>query len=270
MVGEIGSAYLEACTKKKGYIIAGPEEFGEQAGHTLVVLAALFGLWSFGARFHKKLADSLLEEGFHPTHADPDLWYREAGNCYEYACIYVNDLLFTGKDPATFYDTLIKKHNYKLKGVGPPKYHLGGNFECDKHGILTLGAQTYVTKLLDNYQQQYGSLPAKKTKPLPTDDHPELDDTSLLDSTGNMSFQSMIGTLQRCLQIDSSIYLQIDIIPLQIVGIICLQISITITLQILIIPLHMAIIPPQVVIIPLLKISIIPLDIPIICLILTG
>ena len=157
--GDIGSAYLEARTKEKVYVIAGPE-FGERAGHTLIILAALYGLRSSGARFHDKLSDSLREEGFLPSFADPDLWYRDAGNCYEYVCVYVDDLLFTGKEPSIFFDNLIKKHNYKLKGVGPPEYHLGGNFERDKDDTLIYSAKTYVTSLLANFERIIGSLPA--------------------------------------------------------------------------------------------------------------
>ena len=45
----IGNAYLEAKTKEKLYIIAGPE-FGPREGHTLVVHKALYGLRSSGQR----------------------------------------------------------------------------------------------------------------------------------------------------------------------------------------------------------------------------
>ena len=37
---DIGNAYLEAETKEKVYIIAGPE-FGELEGHTLIIFKAL-------------------------------------------------------------------------------------------------------------------------------------------------------------------------------------------------------------------------------------
>ncbi len=40
---DIGNAYLEAKTLEKVYIIAG-QEFGELAGHTLVIVKALYGL----------------------------------------------------------------------------------------------------------------------------------------------------------------------------------------------------------------------------------
>jgi len=101
MVGDIGNAYLEAETKEKVYFIAGPE-FGPLEGHTLVIVKALYGLRTSGAAFHEKLADTLRDLGFKPTMADPDLWYRDAGDCYEYICVYVDDLMAILKDPKGF------------------------------------------------------------------------------------------------------------------------------------------------------------------------
>jgi hypothetical protein len=71
MSAHIGNAYLEAYTKEKIYCVAGPE-FGELAGHTLLIVKALYGLRTLGARFHERLADTLRDLGFRPSYADPD------------------------------------------------------------------------------------------------------------------------------------------------------------------------------------------------------
>ena len=42
-VGNVGNSYLEAETKEKVFIVAGPE-FGELAGHTLIIFKSLYGL----------------------------------------------------------------------------------------------------------------------------------------------------------------------------------------------------------------------------------
>jgi hypothetical protein len=42
-VADVGNAYLEALTKEKVYIIGGLE-FGDLAGHTLLIFKALYGL----------------------------------------------------------------------------------------------------------------------------------------------------------------------------------------------------------------------------------
>ena len=56
---DVGNAYLEARTKEKVCIIAGPE-FGELEGHMLIIYKALYGLRSSGLRWHEWFADCLL------------------------------------------------------------------------------------------------------------------------------------------------------------------------------------------------------------------
>ena len=126
MVSNIGNAYLESYTNEKVVFTAGPE-FKVLECHTLLIFKTLYGLRSSGARFHEALANTLGKEGFVPTKADLDLWIYPAGSCYEYVCVYVDDLLVVMKEPSTFFKNLSKKHGYKLKGVGDPEYHLGGN-----------------------------------------------------------------------------------------------------------------------------------------------
>ena len=50
MVGNIGSAYLEAYTQEKVCFVARPA-FGDLAGHVLIVVKALYGLRTSGARY---------------------------------------------------------------------------------------------------------------------------------------------------------------------------------------------------------------------------
>ena len=70
---DIGNAYLEATTKEKLVIRAGPE-FGDLEGHLLVVHKALYGLHSSGARWHDKFAKCLCDLGFQPCKAEPNIW----------------------------------------------------------------------------------------------------------------------------------------------------------------------------------------------------
>ena len=60
---DIGNAYLEAKTKEKLYIVAGPE-FEELEGHILVIYKALYGLKSSGLRWSQKIHDIMLDMGF--------------------------------------------------------------------------------------------------------------------------------------------------------------------------------------------------------------
>eukprot|EP00977_Amphora_coffeiformis_P023324 scaffold13003_cov122-Amphora_coffeaeformis.AAC.5 len=130
-----------------------------------------------------------------------DVWYRDAGHCYEFICTYVDDLLVAMKEPSTFMDALQSDpYNYKLKGVGPPRYHLGGDFFKDPDGTLCYGCQTYIRRMADNYKQLFGEEPKTHGKrpvtPLTKGDQPELDNTEPCTPDETAKFQSLIGALQ--------------------------------------------------------------------------
>jgi hypothetical protein len=133
---------------------------------------------------------------FFPSKADPDVWMRDCGTHYEYMCVYVDDLLHISKDPAILFNELTSKYGYKLKGVGPPKYHLGGDYFCDDDGTQAWGAQTYIKKMLSNYERMFGTKPKEYSSPLEKGDHPEMDVTDELDDQGIAMYQSLIGALQ--------------------------------------------------------------------------
>ena len=100
------------------------------------------------------------------------------------------------KLPQEFMDRLKKVYGYKLKGVGPPSYHLGANYFRDPDGTLVMGAKDYVTKILSNYERLYGEQPKPLVQPVENTDHPEIDTTELLNKEGIQEYQSLIGELQ--------------------------------------------------------------------------
>jgi len=195
---DIGNAYLEAKTQEKIYIIAGPE-FGELEGHILIIRKALYGLRSSGKRWHERFADCLRDEGFFPCKAEPDLWLRPSadGSCYEMVAVYVDDLAFGMKDPKAFLKVLEEKHKFKLKGSGPISFHLGCDFERDKDGTLCMIPKQYIDRMVSQYERLFGTKPSTKySSPLDKGDHPETDESELLDATGIQQYQSLIGSLQ--------------------------------------------------------------------------
>ena len=127
---DVGNAYLEAYTDQKLCIISG-QEFKELQGHLLIMIKALHGTRSGGARWHDRLFDILQELRFKPSKADPEVWMRPepGGTCYEYIAVYVDDL-------QAFCNELKKRYNPKLKGVGPLEYHLGYTYKKDPDGTL--------------------------------------------------------------------------------------------------------------------------------------
>ena len=142
---DVGNAYLEAKTRERVCVYGGPEfqDLGLK-GHLLVLVRALYGLKSSGARWHERFANTLHEEGFTPCKADRDVWIHRKDDHYEYICVYVDDLAIAMTDPAEFCDKLINKYGYKLKGVGPLEYHLGCDFGRDPDGTFYYGPHTYV------------------------------------------------------------------------------------------------------------------------------
>ena len=81
-------------------LTAGPE-FGELEGHTMIIYKALYGLRRSGAAYHAYFADTMRRMGFTPSYADRDVWMRDAGDCYEYVCCYVDDLLASPQGPTS-------------------------------------------------------------------------------------------------------------------------------------------------------------------------
>ena len=195
MVGDVSSAYLEAFTQEKVCFIAGPE-FGLLQGHLLVIDRALYGLRTSGARWHDRLADVLRDMGYFQCKADPDLWIKDCGTHYEYVLVYVDDLMCIGRNPQAFFDALINTYGFKLKGVGYPSYHLGGDFFRDSDGTLAWGTNSYVKKMIMNYEVMFGKKPTEYSSPMIEKDHPELDTTPELDENGIKQYQSLIGALQ--------------------------------------------------------------------------
>jgi hypothetical protein len=164
----------------------------------MIIYKAHYGLRSSGLRWHEKLADILRGMGFFPSRAEEDIWMRDMGDHYEYIAVYVDDLAIASKDPQKIIDSLeAKPHELKLKGTGPMTFHLGCDFYRDDSGTLCFGPKKYIEKMEDAYQRLFGSKPKHTvTSPLEKNDHPELDETELLDNDGISRFQSLIGQLQ--------------------------------------------------------------------------
>ena len=194
---DVGNAYLEAYTDEKLCIIAGPE-FKELQGHLLIMIKALYGTRSGGARWHDRLFDILQELKFKPSKADPDVWMRPepGGTCYEYIAVYADDLAIAAKDPQAFCHELKKRYNLKLKGVGPLEYHPGCTYKKDPDGTLAADPRRYVNKILESYERMFKEKPRKSRPPLEGGDHPELDTSELCDEHQTKQFQTLIGQLQ--------------------------------------------------------------------------
>jgi len=199
---DIGNAYLETCTKEKVHIIAGPE-FGDREGHVLIILKALCGLHSSGLRWSERLTDVLREMGFFTSHCEKDIWMGNKGDHYERIAVYVDNLMIASKDPDSIIKMLMEKYQFKLKGTGPTKFHLGCDFFRDEEGVLCYAPKKYIEKILENYHRIFGTWPKPATSLLTTGDHPELGTSELLNKDDQKVYQSLIGALKWVIQIGS-------------------------------------------------------------------
>ena len=121
----------------------------------------------------------------------------DGGNVWEYAVVYVDDIIVAMKDPQAFFDELQGPNiAFTMKGVGKPTYHLGADFYRDEDGTLCLGAQTYSKRLCATFESLYREQPKLVLSPLDHDDHPELDDSPLCGPDDTAKFQSLIGACQ--------------------------------------------------------------------------
>ena len=165
----------------------------------MLVIRALYGLKSSGARWHKKLAASLRDMGFKVCKADYDFWIREVipGELYEYIAVIVDDLLIFSRNPETIIQPLREIYGYELKSVGVPEYYNGADIEYDKKAnCWTMSAKTYIKNvtskietLLNVNLKSYGS-------PMLCGDHPEMDESDFLYGKDIAVYQMLIGCAQ--------------------------------------------------------------------------
>ena len=194
ITGDIGNAFVQAQTQEKIYSKAGPE-FGPRSGCIVILKKALYGLSTSARAWNLELGDSIRRMGYTPTRADPDLWIKknEDGK-YEYIATYVDDLIMVSKDPTKDIEFIRRK--YPIRNIEHnPEYYLGNDIQVRDDKTIKVSNQKYITEMLRKYEKEYGEIRKEKT-PMTAGDHPELDDSPLLNEDQITHYQSIIGTLQ--------------------------------------------------------------------------
>ena len=201
---DIGNAFLYGKTREKVYVVAG-QEFGPEAGQPLIIDRGLYGLRSSSARFHEHLSLKLRSLGYRPTKADPDFWIIDCNTHYEYLATYVDDVLVYSKDPLKVIQAL--QCDYILKGIGAPRYYLGGDileldgtWQTNGRDVRTaLSAETYIGNVISKYEQAFSTPDLPFTfrgydTPMLSDYHSEEDTTDLLDAKQSSVYRGLIGS----------------------------------------------------------------------------
>jgi hypothetical protein len=136
--------------------------------------------------------------GYKPTKADPDLWMKEFEHHNEYIATYVDDVLSFSKDPMAVIEEF--KKEYVMKGVGTPRYFLGGDILAldnawTNQGIHTaLSAETYIKQVVSRFETTLETIFKEYTVPMDPTYHPETDETDRLDNATSSLYRGLIGS----------------------------------------------------------------------------
>ena len=209
---DIQNAYLTADCRERIYITAGPE-FGSEAGSTMIIKKALYGLKSSGAAFRAHLAETLYDLNYKPSKGDPDVWIRAATKpdgfeYYEMTLVYVDDILCVSHDPKATMSGIQATFKLKDDRVEQPETYLGAQLS---HKIIngvecwTMTSEQYIKAAIANVESKLNQsnqrLPSRCATPIQANYRPELDVTAELNLEGIRYFQELIGVLRWAIEL---------------------------------------------------------------------
>lgn len=210
LAADVQNAYLNAPTKEKVYTTAGLEFGPDNVGRPVLIVRALYGLKSSGARWRDHMASTLREAGFKGCLADPDVWLRsnvkpDGHKYWEYVLCYVDDILAISHDPQGIMDYLSGRYTLKAGSVKPPTEYLGS--EVRQHDIpgkekprWAMSSDLYVKRAIAEVERELQNMDQKlKTKvstPFAHGYRPEVDVTPELDPKRANYYQGLIGVLR--------------------------------------------------------------------------
>ena len=140
--------------------------------------------------------------GFTPSKADFDLWLKDCNTHYEYICCWVDDVIVCSKDPKALLDEFILCADYTLKGIGAPRYYLGGvygrikgdKYKNKKRGTCYLSAKTYIENVCEKTETAFGKKLRHFHMPMDPNYRPEVDDTELLSPEMASKYRMLVGS----------------------------------------------------------------------------
>jgi hypothetical protein len=90
--------------------------------------------------------------GFRPTRYDQDLWIRKrADKGYDYVGKHTDDIMIVSPEPMAIWKIL--KETYERTKVGPPKFHLGRDYEKMEDGRWRIGTKTHTLEALQKAEE---------------------------------------------------------------------------------------------------------------------
>jgi hypothetical protein len=204
LVGDLSSAYLHAYTKEKVYFICGPEWGPEREGCVAIVIKAVYGLVGSAHAYHQHVFETMSSKGWKCSEIDSDIWLRKDAihNLWEYVAFYVDDFIIVSKDPARIGKEL--NAIFSVKEITEPNKYLGANVKFVE-GRFRFSSETYLKEVLSQLRGE-SNIPSFEEKrpegirkfnnPMITNDHPEMDDSDLLNEKEKRIYQRLMGILQ--------------------------------------------------------------------------
>ena len=206
---DVSNAYLNAKCREKIWIEAG-REFGGDKGKVMIIRKAIYGLKTSGFSWRQMLSQSLMDMGYLPSVADPDVYLRKAfkGNgdaYYEWVLTYVDDCLCISAEPEKTMTRLGQL--YELRDtVKEPDRYLGANLGKwqlpDGREAWGMSPKEYVKnsvelvkKMLaaEGKEMRFGK---SSERPMSRQYRPELDVSRVLSDKMTNRFQQLIGILR--------------------------------------------------------------------------
>jgi hypothetical protein len=213
LAADVQNAYLNAPTTEKVYTTAG-EEFGaDKKGQPVIIVQALYGLKSSGARWRDHMAATLRDGGYKSCKADPDVWMKpgtkkDGTKYWSYVLCYVDDILVIDENPKETMEYLRSRYTLKEGSVKEPDMYLGaqvkkwyipGSDDPEK-ARWAMSSEVYVKRSIQDVETELAlvnkMLPTKVTTPMSAGYRPELDQSPELDPRRASYFQGVIGVLR--------------------------------------------------------------------------
>ena len=207
---DIKSAYLQAPTSEKHYIVCGPEFGPEKEGKVALITRALYGGKCAGSDYWRHMRKCMRLLNFEPCKGDQDVWRRPSTKpdgtpYYTYVCLYVDDCICVDVNPRPILTNEIGKHwTLKDSSVAPPDIYLGNKvskvtLENDVQ-CWSFSSSQYVQSAVNNVssylKERNLALPKRASAPFRGDYRPELDFTPELSPSEAAYYQSLIGILR--------------------------------------------------------------------------
>jgi hypothetical protein len=102
--------------------------------------------------------------------------------------------MITAKDPWVYMRKL--QEVYVIKDPKVPDACLGANYIGDQSGKWSISARKYIKEAIRQIEERLGITIREEKTPIRTNDHPEEDDSPVLNNEMHTEYQSLMGMLQ--------------------------------------------------------------------------